>query len=119
MNKSLFARNITRRDFLNGTSIGMGGMLLGLGAPNARSSALVYAPRPSLDPDWYGYGGVGDYRLSHGNTPEVVANAHRLRDREFAASFDQLESVEEYDYVIVGCGIAGLSAGLEFTKTIL
>lgn len=112
MKKSLFARNITRRDFLNGTAVGMGGMLLGSGAP----SASAYAPRPSLDPNWYGYGGVGDYRFSHGNTPEVVADAHRLRDREFAASFDQLESVEEYDYVIVGCGIAGLSAGLEFTK---
>ena len=114
VNKSFFARNITRRDFLNGTSIGMGSMLLGLGAPSSRSSTLE--SRLSLDSNWYGYGGVGDYRLSHGNTPEVVANAHRLRDREFSATFDQLETVEEYDYVVVGCGIAGLSAGLEFTK---
>ena len=53
-------------------------------------------------------GGVGDYRSSHGNTPEVVATAHRLRDREFTATFDQIEAVEEYDYVIVGCGIAGI-----------
>ncbi len=116
MKKSLFTRNITRRDFLNGTPIGMGGLLLGLGAPDSRSSTSAQAPRSSLGPDWYGYGGVGDYRSSHGNTPEVVANAHRLRERESVASFDQLESVEEYDYVIVGCGIAGLSAGLEFTK---
>ena len=116
MKKSLFTRNITRRDFLNGTPIGMGGLLLGLGAPDSRSSTWAQAPRSSLGPDWYGYGGVGDYRSSHGNTPEVVANAHRLRERESVASFDQLESVEEYDYVIVGCGIAGLSAGLEFTK---
>ncbi|HIG66724.1 MAG TPA: NAD(P)/FAD-dependent oxidoreductase [Porticoccaceae bacterium] len=115
MKKPAFARNITRRDFLNGTSIGMGGMLLGLGAPNSRSSTSTQAPRPSLGPDWYGYGGVGDYRSSHGNTPEVVANAHRLRDQGYPR-FDQLESVEEYDYVIVGSGIAGLSAGLEFTK---
>ena len=76
MKKSLFARNITRRDFLNGTSIGMGGMLLGLSAPSSHSSA--WGSRLSLDSNWYGYGGVGDYRLSHGNTPEVVANAHRL-----------------------------------------
>jgi spermidine dehydrogenase len=117
MKKSLFARNITRRDFLNGTAVGMGGILLGPGAPTSRSAASEYAPRPSLDPNWYGYGGVGDYRLSHGNTPEVVATAHRLRDREFTNSFDQLEAVEEYDYVIVGCGVAGLSAALEFTKT--
>lgn len=71
MSKSLFSRNITRRDFLNGTSIGMGGMLLGLGAPNSRSSAVGYAQRPSQDPDWYGYGGVGDYRTSHGIRPTL------------------------------------------------
>ena len=59
MKKSLFADNITRRDFMNGTAIGMGGMLLGLGAPGSRASAQAYAPRPSLAPDWYGYGGVG------------------------------------------------------------
>ena len=64
MKKSLFAHNITRRDFLNGTSAGMGAMLLGLGAPNALSSQTT--PRPSLGQDWYGYGGVGDYRTSHG-----------------------------------------------------
>lgn len=91
-------------------------MLLGFGASNAHSSTSHKNRRPSLDPNWYGYGGVGDYRSSHGNTPEVVATAHRLRDREFTATFDQIEAVEEYDYVIVGCGIAGLSAGLEFTK---
>lgn len=115
MKKSLFAHNITRRDFLNGTSAGMGAMLLGLGAPNALSSQTT--PRSSLGQDWYGYGGVGDYRTSHGNTPEMVADAHRLRDRGFAQSLDQIESEEEYDYVVVGCGIAGLSAGLEFSKT--
>ena len=112
MKKPPFDRSITRRDFLNRSSIGMGGMLLGVGAP----SAMAYAPRPSLNPDWYGYGGVGDYSSSHGNTPEVVVDAHRLRDREFPTSFGQLESVEEYDYVIVGGGMAGLSAGLEFAK---
>lgn len=114
MRKSLFAHNITRRDFLNGSSIGIGGLALGLGAV---SSASAYAPRPHLNSDWYGYGGVGDYRLSHGNTPELISDAHRLRDREYAAIFDQLESLEEVDYVIVGCGIAGLSAGLEYTKS--
>ena len=116
MKKSLFSPHITRRDFLNGASAGIGGMLLGSGAAIGRSES-AQVPRPSLDPGWYGYGGVGDYRFSHGNTPEVVATAHRLRDREFAASFDKPAVEEEFDYVIVGCGIAGLSAGLEFVKT--
>ena len=46
MKKSHFSRNISRRDFLNGTSIGVGSMLLGVGAPNALSSARRNAPAP-------------------------------------------------------------------------
>lgn len=110
-----FGPQITRRDFLNGATLGVGGALLGGTAPGF-GQQLSFGLRPSLDPDWYGYGGVGDYRNSHGNTPEVVAAAHRLRDGEFPASVDELESVEEYDLVIVGAGMAGLGAALEYTK---
>ena len=115
-----FGPQITRRDFLNGATFGVGGALLGGTAPVFGQQSFT-APRPSLDPDWYGYGGVGDYRQSHGNTPEVVATAHRLRDGEFPAGVDELESVElvsveECDLVIVGAGMAGLGAALEFTK---
>ncbi|MBT8078181.1 MAG: NAD(P)-binding protein, partial [Gammaproteobacteria bacterium] len=53
---------------------------------------------------------------SHGNTPQTVADAHRLRDGDYPTRFDDLESVEDYDFVVVGCGIAGLAAGLEYTK---
>ncbi|UCG74216.1 MAG: NAD(P)-binding protein [Chromatiales bacterium] len=108
--------NISRRDFLNGAALGAGGVLLGAAAPAAAQQAFR-ARRPSLAPDWYGYGGVGDYRLSHGNTPEVVAAAHRLRDGEFPASLDGLGDVEDYDLVIVGGGLAGLGAALEYVKT--
>lgn len=88
--------------------------MLGAAAPGfcAKSAAIV----PSLGPDWYGYGGVGDYRLSHGNTPEVVATAHRLRDGEFQISPNRLGRVEDYDLVIVGAGMAGLGAALEYSK---
>ncbi|MDH3223164.1 MAG: NAD(P)-binding protein, partial [Gemmatimonadota bacterium] len=70
----------------------------------------------TLGDDWYGYGGVGPYRRSHGNTPEVVSVAHRLRDGAFPTRFDQLASVEEYDLVIVGAGMAGLGAALAFSN---
>ena len=86
---------------------------LGAGS-TANQSAL---PRPSLRADWYGYGGVGSYRSSHGNTPGLVADAHRLRDGEFPKRFDDLDRVESVDVAIVGGGMAGLGAALEFVKT--
>ena len=112
-----FGPHITRRDFLNGVALGVGGALLGPAAPARAAPAAGFAiPRPSLGPDWYGYGGVGDYRLSHGNTPEVVAAAHRLRDGELPVDPGSLGEPERFDLVIVGCGIAGLGAAFEFTK---
>ena len=104
---------ITRRDFVNGVSVVAGAALLSTAAPGfVRASNN----RPSMDAGWYGYGGVGDYRDSHGNTPEAVANAHRIRDGEFDLPFRSQAPSEEYDLVIVGCGMAGLGAALEFTK---
>ena len=102
-----FGSHITRRDFLNGALLGLGSALLSCKPPRLTT-------RTSLGPDWYGYGGVGDYAASHGNTPEVVETAHRLRDGGFA--LDRVEGTEAYDLVIVGAGIAGLGAALEFAK---
>jgi len=111
-----FCPYITRRDFLNGALLTVGGAMLGC-RPSQSTSPVVPAGSPgSLGPDWYGYGGVGDYRFSHGNTPEVVETAHRLRDQGFPSDFDRVDSSETYDLVIVGAGLAGLGAALEFTK---
>ncbi len=111
-----FPTGITRRDFLNGTAVGVGGMLLN---PTAQSlgEAQAYPPDHVLGDDWYGYGGVGDYRLSHGNTPELVTTAHRLRDGAFRDRLAGIAPQEDYDLVVVGSGMAGLSAALEFTKS--
>jgi spermidine dehydrogenase len=110
-----FGPHITRRDFLNGALLSMGGAVLGCGLPKQTPDAGT-GGRSSLGPDWYGYGGVGDYRFSHGNTPEVVETAHRLRDGGFPSSLGRVESSENHDLVIVGAGIAGLGAALEFSK---
>jgi spermidine dehydrogenase len=111
-----FGRHITRRDFVNGVLLGIGGALLGCRPSRPVRSDDGARASGSLGPDWYGYGGVGDYRFSHGNTPEAVETAHRLRDGGLATAFDQVESIEEVGLVIVGAGVAGLGAALEFSK---
>jgi spermidine dehydrogenase len=111
-----FSPHITRRDFLNGALLGVGGALLGCRPSRQIAQDDGSEASWSLRPDWYGYGGVGDYRFSHGNTPEAVETAHRLRDRGFPAGFDRVESIEDYDLVIVGAGVAGLGAALEYSK---
>lgn len=89
--------NITRRDFINGVMVGSGAALL---RPGLATSQITYGQR--VDESWYGYGGVGDYASSHGNTPEVVNSAHRIRDGEFSDLPASTAIEEEYDVVVVG-----------------
>jgi spermidine dehydrogenase len=103
---------ITRRDFVNGMLVGTGATLL---KPNIAFSALSNNQN-RVDDSWYGYGGVGDYASSHGNTPELVNTAHRLRDGDFAKISTDLPIDEEYDLVIIGGGVAGLGAAWHFKK---
>ena len=103
--------NITRRDFINGVLVGSGAALLA-----GKTAAGAAGRGERVGEDWYGYGGVGDYAPSHGNTPELVNTAHRLRDGGFAALPASMPIAEEYDVVIVGAGMAGLGAAWHFKK---
>src|SRR5437763_13190304 len=67
---------ITRRDFLDATLLGAGALLLESYAPLVR-------PSPQSNPAWEGYGGIGDYARSHGNTWAAMTTAHELRDGKF------------------------------------
>ncbi|MES2498093.1 MAG: NAD(P)-binding protein [Pseudomonadota bacterium] len=104
---------ITRRDFVNGALVGTGAALtLGGGVANAAAAPAPYAPSGS---PWTGYGGVGDYRWSNGNTEAVIEAAHGIRDRSYpdaaAQAFD-----EEVDLLVVGGGFSGMTAAYEFTR---
>jgi spermidine dehydrogenase len=100
---------ITRRDFLDASLLGVGSALLGLPAPLRAA--------PVKNEDWEGYGGIGDYARSHGNTWEAVSVAHDLRDGKFAdASRRAIDTGERYDLVVVGGGLSGLAAAYFFQK---
>lgn len=112
--------NITRRDFVNSMLMGAGTALCSSQAPLLRQALAATSgtlPPPDLGPAWYGYGGVGDYAESHGNTPEAVFRAHAIRDGKFpAGDAPVLDTKEVYELVIVGGGMAGLGAALRFKQ---
>ncbi len=94
---------IERRDLLNSTLLAAGSMLLSSIAP-----FQILA-----EEDWTGYGGVGDYARSNGNTYEVMTDGHKIRDHVFDnASANAIDTREEFDCVVVGGGISGLAAAL-------
>lgn len=104
---------ITRRDFINGVLVGSGAALLsGQAIASNRGPTLDLSPSGS---PWTGYGGVGDYRWSNGNTEAVMNAAHGLRDRLYPdASNQPIE--ESVDLLVVGGGFSGVTAAYEFNK---
>jgi len=103
---------ISRRDFVNGVLIGSGAALLGAGSPAASAKPTTsYAPSGS---PWTGYGGVGDYRWSNGNTAAVRDAAHGIRDHLYPEAALAIE--ENYDLVVIGGGFSGTTAAYEFSK---
>ena len=94
-------RNITRRDFVNGVGVAVGGMLIPpgwLSAGEGTSQAQEYYP-PALT----------GMRGSHPGSFEV---AHALRDGNTFP--DVADTGESYDMVVVGGGLSGLSAAYFF-----
>jgi spermidine dehydrogenase len=99
---------ITRRDFLGSTLLASGVVLL---------NGLAPAELLASDDEWTGYGGVGEYSGSNGNTFEVLQAGHKMRDGAYNPLLaDVVETGEIYDCVIVGGGISGLAAALSFLR---
>ena len=110
-------REITRRDFIYGSSLLVGGALTGCNSSGDSAAAASQDYSFTVGTDWYGPGGFGDYAQSHGNTPGLIRTAHDIRAGRFnAASVSVAESSEVFDLVIVGGGFAGLSAAHHFHR---
>ena len=103
--------DITRRDFLKGTLIGSGSILLNMPAP------IMGASANNTVSSWNGYAGVGDYARSNGNTESVRLAAHLIRDRKIKALVSEaIDTGESYDLVIVGGGFSGIGAARTFLR---
>ena len=100
--------SITRRDFLGSTLLASGAVLLDGLAP---TELLAQAD------EFTGYGGVGEYSTSNGNTWPVLEAGHKIRDGAYEnLSKEIVDTGETYDCVIVGGGISGLAAALFFQR---
>ena len=98
---------ISRRDFVNGSLMAAAGLLV----PRAALSPLW------AEEDWTGYGGVGDYRSSNGNTLAVMNAAHAIRDGTGEGRIaSAVDTSETYDLVVVGAGLSGLAAAVLHQK---
>ena len=96
-------RDITRRDFLNGASIAIGGSLL--------PHQLLAQDTPTQNLPGYYPPALTGMRGSHPGSFEV---GHRVRDGD---SFQGVDTNETYDLVVVGGGISGLTAAYAYRQT--
>jgi spermidine dehydrogenase len=100
---------ISRRDFLNGVAVAIGGVLAG--QPLLAALAADFAPEKA--PDYYPPALTG----MRGNHDGTFTYAHRLRDGEPWDEDGPPQSTgETYDLVVVGGGISGLAAAYYFRK---
>ncbi len=104
-------RRITRRDFLNGFGIAVGGSLLLSDSEWLKAFGMPQSPfAPEKKPNYYPPALTG-MRGSHDGSWEV---GHELRDGKHWDN--PTPAAESYDLIVVGGGISGLSAAYFFRR---
>jgi len=102
-------RPITRRDFMNGAAMAIGASWLPGGKGLGETNRGERQNQPGYDPPV-----TTGLRGSHPGSFEI---AHSLRDGTFWRNAGQpVETGEQYDLVVVGGGISGLSAAYFFRE---
>jgi spermidine dehydrogenase len=98
--------SITRRDFLNGVAVGIGGAMAGGWAPEAIAALAQESPYPPA---------LSGLRGSHVGSFELL---HQLRDSAafWKTAGPAADTGEQYDLVVVGAGISGLTAAYTYRK---
>ncbi len=97
---------ITRRDFIYGTSLSALGLMLPVGCGPASDGRIVSAGSVGYPPTRTGM---------RGSHPGSFETAHALA-RDGVRFDDPVDLAEEYDLVVVGAGISGLTAAYEYRK---
>jgi spermidine dehydrogenase len=113
-------RRITRRDFLNGVAVGVGGALVGAPAGSGVFSPMTLLAAAAFDEfpsensaDYYPPAKMG----MRGNHEGTFTYAHLLRDGEKWDDLGKAASTgETYDLIVVGAGISGLAAAHFYRK---
>jgi spermidine dehydrogenase len=109
-------RAITRRDFLNGVAIGVGGALAGgaIGGETLLAAAALDDFALEKAAGYYPPALMG----MRGNHDGTFTFAHRLRDGESWDSHGSAAKTgETYDLAVVGGGISGLAAAYFYKKS--
>jgi spermidine dehydrogenase len=105
---------ISRRDFLNGVAVGVGGALVG--EPLLAAAAIGgddFAPEKAAD--YYPPALTG----MRGNHDGSFTYAHKLRDGgKWDAAGPAAKTDDVYDLVVVGGGISGLAAAYFYRKSV-
>ena len=102
-------RKISRRDFLNGVAVGVGGLL----AADPLAALTTSEGAPEKSSEYYPPALTG----MRGNHDGSFTFAHRLRDGEpWDSDGAPAKTGETYDLVVVGGGISGLAAAHFYRK---